>query len=125
MLNAVKSVAYVCVNFLCLSDFSHTIARYKKAHISLYTLRLCIKRNNLGVPIELWNIICSHIRNDIELFRPYKYYILYCGEEEKNIYIESKKQPKKCPNDESSVCLLRCSSTPYDFDCRYKDIIKI
>jgi len=36
-----------------------------KYQTNLCILRLCIKRDNLGVPIELWNIICEYLQNDI------------------------------------------------------------
>lgn len=44
-----------------------TLRFNKKMHIKFAkqnyaSLRLCIKRDNLGIPVELWHIICGYIQ---------------------------------------------------------------
>jgi len=38
-----------------------------KYQINLITIKLCIKRDNLGIPKELWDIICGYIKKNIQL----------------------------------------------------------
>jgi len=47
-------------------------------HINLTTLKLCIKRNNLGIPKEIWNIICGFIVKDIKNLKQKEPYFYNC-----------------------------------------------
>lgn len=39
-----------------------------KIYLSIIITKLCIKRNNFGLPRELWDIICSFINNEIYFY---------------------------------------------------------
>jgi len=92
---------------------------------NLCTLRLCIKRDNLGVPIELWNIICGFVSNDIEKHQPYKHYDCYCTFECKDVYIKSATHPSYCPNDGYHLRVFRCADYPRLFGPSGSQYIKI
>jgi len=64
--------------------------------MSLITLRLCVKRDNLGVPKELWNIICEHIENYLNSLIPARAFTYYCNVDHRIVNISAKYLPKKC-----------------------------
>lgn len=41
-----------------------------KLRINYLMVQLCCRRDNLTLPIEMWNIICEYIRKDIKYFCP-------------------------------------------------------
>jgi len=65
--------------------------------ISLITLKLCVKRDNLGIPKELWNIIGNFIECDIGL-KNRKEYLIACGCSQNNKFRYERNTPKTCPN---------------------------
>jgi len=51
---------------LAEKHFNYHMITTIKYQINLITLKLCIKRDNLGIPKELWNIICGYIEIHIK-----------------------------------------------------------
>jgi hypothetical protein len=51
------------------SDQSNTYI-VAKLLLSLTIIKLCINRDRLTLPLEVWGKICDHIENDIEYFMP-------------------------------------------------------
>jgi len=93
-----------------------------KYHLNLITLQLCIERNNLGIPKELWNIICKYIKYDIKHFKSNKWYEIYCPRENiyKNIY--AIERAEYCPDDGAKLNLwLTRFSQLNDFENFYQN----
>jgi len=62
------------------ADFYISQINPVKYQLNLIELMLCINRNNLGVPKELWNIICKYIKQDILNFKQKQCHSFYCCE---------------------------------------------
>jgi len=84
-----------------------------KYQLNLVTLKLCINRDNLGIPKELWYIICEYIEYDILNFKPNTWYRFYCYEEDEFVTVYAKNKPKYCPNDGCPKNGVRLN--PYQF----------
>jgi len=69
---------------------------FVRLQMNLITLRLCIKRDNLGVPVELWNIICEYIKSNFNSFAPAYRFSYVCSSTHKRITIYSSHIPKCC-----------------------------
>jgi len=55
-----------------------TETSFMQLQVNLITLKLCIKRDNLDIPNDLWKIICRFIENDIRNLKPKQIYYFVC-----------------------------------------------
>jgi len=70
-----------------------------KYQLSLLTLKLCINRDNLCIPKELWNIICEYIENEVRYTKQSVKFGYHCDLENKSKHMRGHKIPKYCPDD--------------------------
>lgn len=56
-----------------LKNYSQDYIIPANLQINYLIIQLCCRRNNLNLPIEIWNIICEYIKKDIQYFSPKKW----------------------------------------------------
>jgi len=88
--------------------------KFIQLQINLINLKLCIKRNNLGIPIELWNIICGCIEGHINNFAPKSEFTYICPVIKQQVNLLGSFLPKNC------IC--HDTIINHDFSSRYMEI---